>query len=161
MSYYEFSFDAPIERLAIGNGAKVLYYTVVILSSDLQKSLPFDVYPKLRIIGELADHPIRGAWNPIADGRKYFILSAKFLKTIECQLGDVIEMRFNIDDQDYVEIPEDLANRLAHDTTLRAIWDQLTAGKKRFYCHQILSAKQQSTKDKRLKELAEQLLDSA
>ena len=158
MSFYEFCFDASIERLAIGNGPKVLYYNVVILPADLQATLPFDTYPKLRIIGELAEHPIRGAWNPIADGRKYFILSAPFLKSAGLHCGNIAEMRFNIDDQDYVEIPEELAIRLSYDKELATRWDALTAGKKRFYSHQILSAKQQTTRYKRLAQLASALL---
>ena len=63
MSYYEFEYEAPIERLPIGNGQKILYYQVVILPDDLCRLLPFDIYPKLRIIGEIGDHPVRGAWN--------------------------------------------------------------------------------------------------
>ena len=90
------------------------------------------------------------AWNPIADGRKYFILSARFLKDAGLAEGDMTEMRFNIDDQDFVDIPVELQAALESDGELADIWNALTAGKKRFYCHQISSAKQQSTRDRRL-----------
>ena len=157
MSYYKFCFDASIEKLPIGNGPKVLRYNVVILPDRLTKILPFNEYPKLRIIGEIVDHPIRGAWNPVADGRKYFILSQKFLDNAELMVGDMTEVRFNIDDQDYVEIPMELQQALMSNAILEAEWNSLTSGKKRFYCYQISSAKQQKTRDKRLADVISQL----
>lgn len=156
MSYYEYCFTAPVETLPIGV-KKVLSYDVIILPETYISALPFDQYPKLRIIGEVAERPVRGAWNPVGDGRKYFILSAKFLKDAGLQLGDMAEMRFNIDDQDHVDVPEELLDRLSHDAALSEIWTALTSGKKRFYCHQISSAKQQATRDRRLQSVIEQL----
>ena len=157
MSYYEFFFEAPIERLPIGNGPKVLRYNVVILPEEVAKALPFHEFPKLRIIGEIGDHPIRGAWNPVADGRKYFILSQKFLDNAELMVGDMTEVSFNIDDQDYVEVPMELQQAFLSNATLEAKLNSLTSGKKRFHCHQISSAKQQKTRDKRLVDIISQL----
>ena len=158
MSYYEYAFEAPIERLAIGNTGKVLYYNVVILPDWCIDELPFGEFPKLRVIGEIADHPIRGAWNPIADGRKYFILSAKFLGAAGLAVGDTAEVRFNIDDQEFVELPPELETLLASDRKVSDAWNGLTPGKKRFYCHQIASAKHQSTRDRRLQTVLTQLM---
>ena len=158
MSYYDYVFDAVIDRLPIGNGQKVLTYHVVFLPDELVIELPFDRYPKLRIIGELADHPIRGAWNPVADGRKYFILSAPFLKAAGLAIGDAVEVRFNIDDQDYVEVPPELEARLQHDDELRALWEGISAGKKRFYCHHLASAKRADTREKRLADIYQALV---
>ena len=157
MSFYEYAFEARIERLPIGNGPKVLHYHVVILPDDLIRTLPFSDFPKLRVIGEIGDSPVRGAWNPIADGRKYFILSQTFLDTAGLACGDRVDVRFNIDDQDYVEIPAELGKALAANADLDRKWNSLTAGKKRFYCHQISSAKQQSTRDKRLSSVLAQI----
>ena len=157
MSYYEFCFEALIEKLPIGNGPKVLRYNVVILPDKFTEILPFNEHPKLRIIGEIGDHPIRGAWNPVADGRKYFILSQKFLDNAELMVGDVTEVRFNIDDQDYVDIPIEMQHALMSNATLKAKWDSLTSGKKRFHCHHVSSAKQQKTRDKRLADVITQL----
>lgn len=157
MSYYDYSFEAPIERLPIGNGIRVLHYNVVILPQELVHILPFNEFPKLRVIGEIGDYPVRGAWNPVADGRKYFILSQKFLETAELKLGDITDVRFNIDDQDYVMVPIELEKALATNADLDLKWKSLTSGKKRFYCYQISSAKHQSTRDKRLLNVVSQL----
>ena len=59
-------------------------------------------------------------------------------------------MRFNIDDQDFVDVPDELADALAADRALDTSWNRLTQGKKRFHCHQIASAKRQATRDRRL-----------
>lgn len=157
MSYYDYAFEAQIEKLPIGNGPKILWYNVVILPSELVCILPFDTFPKLRVIGEIGDHPIRGAWNPVADGRKYFILSQKFLDSAGLAIGDIADIRFNIDDQDFVEIPPELEKALVINSALQQKWDLLTSGKKRFYCHQISSAKQQNTRDRRLQDVIAQL----
>lgn len=157
MSYYDFSFEAHIEKLPIGNGQKVLHYSVIILPEEFVHILPFKDFPKLRVIGEVGDHPVRGAWNPVADGRKYFILSQKFLDRAALTVGDITDMRFNIDDQDYVDVPLELEHELAADTDLIEKWNRLTPGKKRFYCHQISSAKQQITRQKRLQNVLTQI----
>lgn len=157
MSFYDFCFDAAIEKLPIGNGAKVLLYNVVILPDEIARILPFSDFPKLRIIGEIGDHPIRGAWNPIADGRKYFILSQRFLNNAELKIGDITEVRFSIDDQDYVDIPSELTQALATNADLDMKWNNLTSGKKRFYCHRISSAKRQATRDHRLQTIISEL----
>lgn len=157
MSYYDYAFEAPIEKLRIGNGPKVLRYNVVLLPEDIMRILPFNDFPKLRVIGEIANLPIRGAWNPIADGRKYFILSQKFLDNAGLHVGDMADARFNIDDQDHVDVPMELEAALTANSDLDRKWQTLTSGKKRFYCHQIASAKQQSTRDKRLRNVVSQL----
>ena len=152
MSYYQFSFDAPVERLAIGTG-KVLYYNVIFLPEGMIADLPFGAYPRLRVIGEVAETPVRGAWQPVGDGRKYFILSAAFLKTAGLALGQLAEMRFNVDDQDHVDIPPELAEALDEDPDLQARWNALTPGKKRFHGHHLQSAKTEKTRAKRLAEV--------
>lgn len=157
MSYYDYEFEAPIERLAIGNGIKVLHYNVVILPEELVRILPFNEFPKLRVIGEIGSHSVRGAWNPIADGRKYFILSQKFLDGAELKLGVLTDVRFNIDDQDYVDVPIELEKALTINTDLDRKWNKLTSGKKRYYCYQISTAKQQKTRQKRLEHVLEML----
>lgn len=82
----------------------------------------------------------------VGDGRKYFILSSKFLKVAGLRLGDIVDFRFNIDDHDFVELPPELEAALVEDAALSDIWNDLSAGRKRFFCHQISSARQQSAR---------------
>ena len=97
----------------------------------------------------------------MADGRKYFILSAAFLKQAELAIGDMTEVRFNIDDQEFVDIPVELDAALHGDERLAHLWDALTAGKKRFYAYQIASAKQAVTRQKRLLAVIKNLQEAA
>ena len=89
---------------------------------------------------------MRGAWNPVADGRKYFILSAKFLSTAGVSVGGATEMRFNIDDQDFVDVPDELADALEHegyDVRIQAALTALETQKERFhYPKQVLFLQQ-------------------
>lgn len=158
MSYYEFAFTGQVETLAIGK-TNPLHYSVILLPDELIATLPFATYPRLRVIGEVAEMPVRGAWQPVGDGRKYFILSAQFLKAAGLAVGAPTEMRFNIDDQDYVEVPAILADSLKRQAEIQKIWDSLTAGKKRFHSHSIASAKTEATRAKRTEIVINMLRD--
>lgn len=156
MSYYEFAFEGPVERLGIGK-TKILYYCVIMLPDEVIETLPFDRFPRLRVIGEVAECPVRGAWQPVGDGRKYFILSAKFLKDAGLSVGSWTEMRFNIDDQDHVDVPNELERIIETREDIKQIWDTLSPGKKRFHCHAIDSGKTEKTRTKRVASVIQQL----
>lgn len=152
MSYFEFDFESSIERLGIGRGRQV-FYNVLFLPADIEPQLPFAQFPRLRVTGEIADVPVRGAWQPVGDGRRYFIVSPKVLRATDFGVGDLVEMRFSIDDQDYVEIPDALSEALETDAPLAEAWRALTPGKQRFHAHRVMSAKTAPTIAKRLAEV--------
>ena len=157
MSYFDFDFEGPVERLGIGR-TKQVFYKVLFLPPELESELPFDQYPRLRVVGEIADVPVRGAWQPVGDGRRYFIVSPKVLSATDTGMGDLVEMRFAIDDQDYVEMPDALRDALDVDTALATAWTALTPGKQRFHAHRVLSAKTVPTIAKRVAEIRSLLL---
>ena len=68
-------------------------------------------------------------------------------------------MRFNIDDQDFVDVPDELAAALAADKALDDSWNLLTPGRQRFLCHQIASAKRQATRDRRLQDVLAEIME--
>jgi len=80
--------------------------------------------------GEIGEFAFSGAWQPTG-GKWYLKLSKNFLKRAECGVGDWVNVRFNIDDQDVVDLPEALVAALAADRKFSAAWKKLTAGKKR------------------------------
>ncbi len=134
MSFYPHTFEAPLERWGVGRARKV-WYTVLFLPTDLERMLPFDRYPRLRIEGEIADVPVTGAWMPTGEGRRYFIVSPAVLKAARPEPDELVEMRFRIDDQDRVDVPEELAAALARNGPAAAFWDTLTPGKRRGLAH--------------------------
>ncbi|MEL6948245.1 MAG: YdeI/OmpD-associated family protein [Pseudomonadota bacterium] len=102
--------------------------------------------------GEIADIPVRGAWNPVSDGRRYFIVSPDVRKNAGVLLGQTVEIRFRVDDQDRVDVPVPLMRAIRADAHLNAKWTALTAGKQRMYTHHVSGAKTAPTIQRRLNE---------
>jgi hypothetical protein len=125
VDYYPYRFEGPLARHGVGR-AKVVWYTVLFLPDELAAELPFDQHPRLRVEGEIADVPVQGAWMPTGDGRRYFMVSPAVLKAARPEPGQLLEMRFRIDDQERVDVPEALAAALARDGEAAAAWDALT-----------------------------------
>lgn len=154
MSYFTHAFVGQICHHGVGK-SRVLTYKVLFLPSDLEATLPFDTFPRLRVEGEIAEVPVRGAWMPVGDGRRYFIVSPSIKANTGHDVGDVVEMRFRVDDQDYVDVPMALQDALASDNDLASKWAALTAGKKRMFTFHVASARTQATELRRVEEALE------
>ncbi|MEL6225725.1 MAG: YdeI/OmpD-associated family protein [Pseudomonadota bacterium] len=154
MSYFTHEFEDAISLQGVGI-KKVLTYKVLFLPPHFEAELPFREFPRLRVEGEIADVPVRGAWMPVGDGRRYFIVSPEVKKQTGFDVGDVVEMRFRIDDQDRVDIPASLQSALREDDAANAQWDRLTAGKKRMFTFHVASAKTAPTEARRVVEAME------
>ncbi len=152
MSYFTHGFVGKITTHGVGK-SRVVTYKVLFMPPHFENELPFKEYPRLRIEAEIADLPVRGAWIPVGDGRRYFIVSPQIKINTGFDVGDEVEMRFRIDDQDYVEMPESLEMALNQDDKAQAQWDIFTAGKKRMFAHHVLSAKTPLTEQRRIEEV--------
>ena len=93
------------------------------------------------------------AFIPTGDGRNYVIVSPAVKEAASVGIGDWVEMRFKIADQDAVDIPEGLLEALKADADFRLAWNELTPGKKRGLSHHYASAKTDPTRLKRLNEI--------
>jgi Bacteriocin-protection, YdeI or OmpD-Associated/Domain of unknown function (DUF1905) len=149
--FYPYTFEAPVERFGVGKVRKV-WYNVLFLPADVRAALPFSQYPRLRVEGEIAEMPIANAFIPTGDGRNYVIVAPSVMKEAGVALGDVVEMRFRIADQDHVDVPEALALALQGDEAAQSAWLALTPGKQRMIVQHVLSAKTPATKQRRLDE---------
>jgi hypothetical protein len=154
---YNHSFEGLIDRFAVGKIRK-LWYTVLFLPSVFENVLPFARYPRLRVNGEIADVPVNGAWMPTGDGRRYFIVSSKVMKGAEVGVGCEVEMRFEIADQNAVDVPDELGIALATNSAANAAWRSLTPGKQRGMTHRIHGAKTASTRARRVAEVIAELI---
>ena len=96
-------FDAMIEP----HDLDTYRYTVVFLPDELAATLPFAADPRLRISGEIADHPMTAAWQPCR-GHWYLMLSKPLLKAVGLTIGMTAEVRFRLEAQDDVEMPASL-----------------------------------------------------
>lgn len=159
MSYYQHGFIHQIEKHSMGHNSRgELFYTVVFVPDDVVQKLPLKKYPRLRIEGELHEQPFAGAMQP-AKGRWYLLLSQRFLKQNSLSLGDEVEVRFNIADQDFVDVPAELNAALAQNEKASELWANFTPGKKRGFATTVASAKQPSTREKRAAKIIGYMLD--
>ena len=159
MDFYQHNFVAPIEKHSMGfNNRGELFYNVLFVPDALIASLPLKQYPRLRIDGELHDMPFEGALQP-ARGRWYVLLSQKFMKAHKLALGDEVEVRFNVGDQDYVDVPLALQKALDEHDVAYELWQAMTPGKKRGFAAQVASAKREETRRKRAQKMIEYILE--
>ena len=151
MSYFTHAFTAEISQHGVGK-SRVITYKVLFLPQHFETALPFKIYPRLRVEGEIAEVPVRGAWIPVGDGRRYFIVSPKIKANTGLDVGDEVEMRFRIDDQDHVDVPRALETAIRADPRASDHWNDLTAGKKRMFASHVASAKTAPTEQRRVAE---------
>jgi len=154
MSFFTHAFEAEIVRHPIGNGARIVHYTVVYLPPAMVSQLPFDAHPRLRVTGEIADVPVEGAWQPAGDGRRYLMVPKVVFEDAGVAVGDRVEVRFKVGDQDAVDVPDALGRLLEGDEELAAKWVALTPGARRAFAHRVRSAKTEPTIVKRVGEVA-------
>lgn len=156
---YPHVFETRLERHGVGRTRK-LWYNVVFLPVELVAELPFRAHPRLRVEGEIADLPIEGAWMPTGDGRRYLIVAPRLLQEAGVAIGDLVEVRLRVADQDAVDMPPELAAALAAHADARTAWDGLCAGKRRVFAHRVSAAKSPATRARRVAEVMEVLKDS-
>lgn len=62
MDYFPYHFSDQIILHGVGK-SRVITYKVLFLPAHFEEILPFTQYPRLRVEGEIADVPVRGAWT--------------------------------------------------------------------------------------------------
>lgn len=110
-----------------------------------------------RVGGEIAEHWVNLALSraPVVEG-VFLWAGASLLDRAGIVPGDPVEVRLRPAPEDQVDTPEDVAAALrAADMT--AVWDGLTAGKRRGMLYQIGSAKTAPTRAKRIDAMIEGL----
>jgi hypothetical protein len=155
MSYFAFEFEGLVERREVGK----YFYTVVFLPSDIVAQLPFDQSARLRMRGEINDHPIEAAWQP-AKGRYYVMLSKALVKEAELETGSRATVRFSVVDQNVVDVPADIQHIIDNNTKFGENWLGLSAGKQRGFMHWIDEAKTTQTRSKRIMLLVNGLIEN-
>ncbi len=169
--YFSHSFTAPIGIYDFGK----YFYTVVYIPNDVTNDLPMKQHPRLRVEAEIDSVPVEGTLMPDQlgsaqtkhlvgtlgpEGQRlwYLMTPRKLLKSIGKAIGDDVDVRLRMADQDAVAVPEALAVFLSENGDVAAVWDSLTPGKRRGYAHQIATAKTFPTIKRRLQKLANELL---
>ena len=147
---YPHAFEAPISTHDVGSQRYI--YTVVWVPDEIIANLPMAEFPKLRVEGEIAEHPFEAALTPVR-GRWYILLNKRLLKSIGAGLGDEIEVRFAVADQDKVDLPATLSRALSENADMDALWSEMTPGKQRGLAYMVASAKTEPTRSKRVEKV--------
>lgn len=156
MDFYPHHFTGPIDEYDFGR----MQYHVVYLPRDLQALLNTAQNPRQRIRGEIDGMDIQAAIMPSGgDQAPYIMCSKRIQQKIGKSLGDMVTVRFGLDDPNAVDVPPELSEALAEDDFARGVWDSLTPGKKRGHAHRVNSAKTEPTRQKRVAEVMAVLLD--
>jgi len=149
VNFFTHAFEGTVTAFGVGK-TRVVWYQVLFLPTKMACTPPFSTHPRLRVRGEIADGPVAGAFLLTGDGRRYFIVSPPVRKSAGIGLGSLVEMRFLVDDQNRVDVPDILAGALDRDEDLRARWEQLTPGRRRGLAHLINAARSENAREKRL-----------
>lgn len=158
MNVYPYQFEAKIMRRVMGN----MVFHVVYLPASLRKELrvPLKENPRLRVEGELNGRRFNLALQP-SGGRWYLLLANKFLRTCKLKLGERVLVQFEIADQEAVDVPKELDFALRASEMAASRWAQLSAGKKRGLAYRVSSAKRIDTRERRVEEVIDSLLEDA
>jgi Bacteriocin-protection, YdeI or OmpD-Associated/Domain of unknown function (DUF1905) len=156
MSYFTHRFETVVARHPVGRTS----YTVVYLEATIEASLPLRAHPRLRIEADINGIPLKGAWQP-AQGRWYLMLPRAALRQAGLQIGSCVEVAFRVIAQDDVDVPEELAIRLASMKRLRTAWTTHTPGTQRGFAHYIASAKRAETRAARLAQVEAAIMGTA
>ena len=148
--FFDYEFDARIDQHDVGSDR--YRYTVVYVPEDILAELPMAEYPRLRIAGEVNEHPFEASITPAKDVW-YILFSRRVLKAIDAGVGDTVSVRFRIADQDAVDVPAALGEALDRDARMRELWDAQTPGKRRALAYRVASAKTEVTQSKRVAEV--------
>ncbi|MEL7230462.1 MAG: YdeI/OmpD-associated family protein [Pseudomonadota bacterium] len=154
MSFFDHGFEGPICWHDVGSDK--YRYSVVYLPADMVDALPFKEHPRLRVEGEIAEMPFNGAWIP-AKGIWYLMVPKAIMAGAGLSVGDTVEVRFSVADQNHVDMPDELAALLKQDKEFAKRWDALTPGKQRGYAYLVSSAKQSATRVNRAQKAADLL----
>ncbi len=153
---YTYEFSAKLKRHQFGRTP----FTVAYLPQDIINALPLDKHPRLRIDGAVNGVRVSNALHP-SGGRWYVLVPKRIQKKCNVKLGDTVYIQFDIGDQDAVEIPDELKFALEVNDRASAVWAELTPGKKRGFAYRVSSAKRAETRENRVEEVIEQLLELA
>lgn len=154
MSYYTYSFEAPVALLDYGPYS----YTVIYVPPQIEDALQLSLHPRLRVEGEIADYPINAALVPSRQGR-HVILSRDLLRTAGLKVGDVVEFRFNVADQDAIALPQELEQMLDDEPGARTAWEALTPGRRRGLAHLVSKLKSPESRQRKARDLIDALID--
>ncbi|QDT10802.1 YdeI/OmpD-associated family protein [Planctomycetes bacterium K23_9] len=156
MSDYPYNFDAKIVKYGFGK----VQFSIVYVPKEILSQLDFAESKRLRIDGEIEGIRIEAALMP-RKGKWFLMVSKKLQRLCGVSLGDRVFISFDIADKDAITVPMELQYALEANDAAREVWDSLTAGKRRSFCYRVDSAKMVETRERRVEEVIDTLMEHA
>ncbi|PLL14207.1 hypothetical protein C0V75_01820 [Tabrizicola sp. TH137] len=143
------SFEGVVEPLDWGKAT----YTILRLPDEAVAALG----AAKRVEGEINEHWVNLALSraPVVEG-VFVWAGASLLDRTGIVPGEPLEVRLRPAPDDQVDTPEDVASALRA-AEMTAVWDGLTAGKRRGMLYQIGTAKTAPTRAKRIDAMIQSL----
>ena len=136
-----------------------MFYGGVFLPDTLLSELPQVRDRGFRLVGEVGG--VMSEFGLMAvKTRRYIVLSKDFLAQAKLKTGDEVVFRFSPVDPDRVEVPMELEQALQTHRAADAIWKKLSAGKRREFANRVASAARETTRQKRVHHLIDELFES-
>ncbi|QDT05103.1 hypothetical protein K227x_35010 [Rubripirellula lacrimiformis] len=89
------------------------------------------------------------------------MVSKKLQKLCGVSMGDRVSVSFDIAVQDAITVPMELRYALEANDAAREVWDSWTAGKRRGFCYRVDSAKMVETRERRVEEVIDTLMEQS
>ena len=143
------AFDGVVEPLQWGKAT----YTILRLPDAVVAALG----AAKRVEGEINEHWVNLALSraPVVEG-VFLWAGASLLERTGIVPGEPLEVRLRPAPDDQVDTPEDVASALRA-AEMTAVWEALTAGKRRGMLYQIGTAKTAPTRAKRIDAMIQSL----
>lgn len=112
----------------------------------------------VRVKGDVEGYELK-QYNlmPMGNGRLFLPLKAQMRKAIKKQVGDTVHVRLYLDNSPY-KVPEEIVACLEVEPKALRVFLQLSESQQKKNIDWIYEAKQESTKEKRIVEMIEQLI---
>ena len=145
----QFTFNSKLEKLQSN-----LSYTALFLPFEIVAQLPEK--GRLRVAGLLNNKiPFNLAILNLKEGPKYLTVGSMLRKEAKINIGDLVQVSFQLVDPNLLELPEELEIALAQDEDAQKVVGTFTVGYKRSLAHYINSTKNIDLRIKRALELLE------
>lgn len=135
------------------NARGPLIYRVVYAPPRVCHALDLGPTERRRVVGELDGEPFRLALNPASDSTHFLMVSRALLRRVGRDVGDTVEVRFDVEPEDHVEVPPELSRGLADHPKADAVWRSLTPGKQRIWTALVERGKAPATRERRVREV--------
>lgn len=118
----------------------------------------FGTKGQVKVKGTVNGYPYRSTLMPHGDGSHYLVVGKPIRDQIHAAQGDIVQVTIEKDaTARQIDVPEDLEKALSLSPTAREVFDRLAYSHRKEYIQWISSAKQSSTRQRRIEKTLEML----